>query len=77
MFGARNCPISVVNALICCRFGHDVVATCEYCHSYGDFAFFALSTSILSYIREIAIVGVRSQLSFPFYKADKVVACDH
>ncbi|KAK0442109.1 hypothetical protein EV421DRAFT_594387 [Armillaria borealis] len=40
------------------RFGHDVVATCEYCHSYGDFAFFALSTSILSYIREIAIVGL-------------------
>ncbi|KAK0215640.1 hypothetical protein IW262DRAFT_228005 [Armillaria fumosa] len=40
------------------RFGHDVVATCDFCHSYGDFAFFALSTSILSYIREIAIVGL-------------------
>ncbi|KAG7447007.1 uncharacterized protein BT62DRAFT_97226 [Guyanagaster necrorhizus] len=40
------------------RFGHDVVASCEYCHSYGDFALFALATSILSYICEIAIVGV-------------------
>ncbi|KAK0482419.1 hypothetical protein IW261DRAFT_1396550 [Armillaria novae-zelandiae] len=40
------------------RFGHDVVATCDFCHSYGDFAFFALSTSILSYIREVAIVGL-------------------
>lgn len=42
------------------RFGHNVLTTCTYCQSFEDFALYALPRPILSYIREIAFVGVRS-----------------
>lgn len=41
------------------RFGHNVLTTCTYCHSFQDFGLYALPRAILSYIREIAFVGVR------------------
>lgn len=41
------------------RFGHNVLATCTYCQSFNDFAFYALPRPFLSYIREIAFIGVR------------------
>lgn len=40
------------------RFGHDVVATCAYCQTFGDFGFYALPPALLAYIREIAFIGV-------------------
>lgn len=42
-----------------CRFGHNVLTTCSYCHSYGDFALYAFPGPLLEYVREIAFVGVR------------------
>ncbi|KAF7291934.1 hypothetical protein MIND_01218900 [Mycena indigotica] len=40
------------------RFGHTVVSTCDYCHSFNDFAVFALPSALLSYIWTAAIVGL-------------------
>ena len=40
------------------RFGHNILATCTYCHSTGDFALYALPRAVLSYIREITFIGV-------------------
>ncbi|KAG6816346.1 hypothetical protein H0H87_006761 [Tephrocybe sp. NHM501043] len=39
------------------RFGHNVIATCSYCHSFEDFALYFLPRPIISYIREMAFVG--------------------
>jgi len=40
------------------RFGHNVLATCTYCHSFEDFALYALPRPVMSYIREIAFIGL-------------------
>jgi len=40
------------------RFGHNVLSTCEYCHTYQDYALYALPRPLLSYVREIAVMGV-------------------
>ncbi|KAF7318294.1 hypothetical protein HMN09_00338100 [Mycena chlorophos] len=40
------------------RFGHRVVATCDYCHSFNDFAMFALPDAMLSYIWAATVVGL-------------------
>ncbi|KAF9001157.1 hypothetical protein BDQ17DRAFT_1244802 [Cyathus striatus] len=42
------------------RFGHNVLATCEYCLTYEDFAVYALPRPLLSYVRELAVVGIVS-----------------
>jgi hypothetical protein len=44
-------------------FGHEALATCEYCHSFGDFALYAFPGPLLEYIREIAFVGVSQSFS--------------
>lgn len=40
------------------RFGHNVLTTCTYCHSFEDFALYALPRPVMSYIREIAFIGL-------------------
>ncbi|KAF9030087.1 hypothetical protein BDZ89DRAFT_949992 [Hymenopellis radicata] len=40
------------------RFGHDTVATCEYCRSYADFAFYSLPSAAMAYVREVAVIGL-------------------
>lgn len=40
------------------RFGQIVIQTCEYCHTYDEYALYALPWPLLSYIRETAIVGL-------------------
>ncbi|KAF9057172.1 hypothetical protein BJ165DRAFT_13310 [Panaeolus papilionaceus] len=40
------------------RFGHDVLSSCAYCHSFEDFALYALPGPLVQYIREIAFVGM-------------------
>ncbi|RDB30538.1 hypothetical protein Hypma_007215 [Hypsizygus marmoreus] len=40
------------------RFGHNVLTTCTYCQSFDDFALYALPRLVLSYIREIAFIGL-------------------
>jgi len=40
------------------RFGHTVVATCEHCHSFTDFAIYAIPGFLLSYIKQAAVIGV-------------------
>ncbi|KAF5383280.1 hypothetical protein D9615_005049 [Tricholomella constricta] len=40
------------------RFGHNVLATCTYCHSFEDFALYALPRPVMSYLREIAFLGL-------------------
>jgi len=40
------------------RFGHDTVELCDYCHSFADFALFALPATTLTYLRTIVIVGL-------------------
>ncbi|TFK41443.1 hypothetical protein BDQ12DRAFT_677992 [Crucibulum laeve] len=40
------------------RFGHNVLTGCEYCHNFDDFLLFSIPRPLLSYIREIAIVGL-------------------
>ncbi|KAK7035463.1 hypothetical protein VNI00_011756 [Paramarasmius palmivorus] len=39
------------------RFGHDALATCEYCSVYTDFALYALPGPLLAYLREATLVG--------------------
>ncbi|THU96232.1 hypothetical protein K435DRAFT_664817 [Dendrothele bispora CBS 962.96] len=40
------------------RFGHDVVTSCEFCSTFNDFALYAFPAPLLSYIREIALIGL-------------------
>ncbi|KAG5645513.1 hypothetical protein DXG03_005923 [Asterophora parasitica] len=40
------------------RFGHNVLATCTYCHSFEDFVLYSLPRPVLSYVREIAFIGL-------------------
>lgn len=40
------------------RFGHNVLATCTYCRSAIDFATYAFPRVVLSYIAEIAFIGL-------------------
>ncbi|KAF9457939.1 hypothetical protein BDZ94DRAFT_1227195 [Collybia nuda] len=40
------------------RFGHNVLTMCTYCQSFNDFALYALPRPLLSYIREIAFIGL-------------------
>lgn len=54
------------------RFGHNVLATCTYCHSFDDFALYALPRPVLSYIREIAFIGVSA--SFQLYDHSKLTS---
>jgi len=39
------------------RFGHEVLTACSYCHSFNDYALYALPSSLLEYIREIGFIG--------------------
>ncbi|KAH6917696.1 hypothetical protein BKA70DRAFT_1091351 [Coprinopsis sp. MPI-PUGE-AT-0042] len=48
---------SVDMRLLYFRFGHDVVASCDYCRTYTDYALLALPRPLLSYIREMAFMG--------------------
>ncbi|ESK96635.1 hypothetical protein Moror_6855 [Moniliophthora roreri MCA 2997] len=40
------------------RFGHNALATCEYCSSYTDFALYALPGPLLAYLREATLIGL-------------------
>ncbi|KAF8636356.1 hypothetical protein AX16_011007 [Volvariella volvacea WC 439] len=40
------------------RFGHDALTHCEYCHGFDDFAMYALSPVLVSYILEAAVIGL-------------------
>ncbi|KIJ96971.1 hypothetical protein K443DRAFT_268614 [Laccaria amethystina LaAM-08-1] len=40
------------------RFGHDVFATCDYCQSLSDYALYGLPRPLLSYVREVAVIGL-------------------
>ncbi|KAF8621227.1 hypothetical protein AX15_007943 [Amanita polypyramis BW_CC] len=40
------------------RFGHNVVTTCEHCQTADDYVLYALPRPTLSYLREIALVGL-------------------
>lgn len=40
------------------RFGHDVVAQCDWCHSITDFGIFAMPRAGLEYMRTIVLVGL-------------------
>ncbi|KAG6917621.1 hypothetical protein DXG01_001853 [Tephrocybe rancida] len=40
------------------RFGHNVITTCSYCHSFEDFGLYFLPRPIMSYIREVAFIGL-------------------
>jgi hypothetical protein len=39
------------------RFGQSVLQDCEYCHTYDEYALYALPRPLLEYIRETAVVG--------------------
>ncbi|KIY71370.1 hypothetical protein CYLTODRAFT_369495 [Cylindrobasidium torrendii FP15055 ss-10] len=43
--------------LVFVRFGEDVLAHCDWCHSNTDFVMYALPKALWAYIREAAIVG--------------------
>ncbi|EAU82813.1 hypothetical protein CC1G_11330 [Coprinopsis cinerea okayama7 len=49
---------SLDHRLLYVRFGHDIIAGCDYCQSFGDYALLALPRPLLAYIREMAFVGV-------------------
>ncbi|KAJ6491255.1 hypothetical protein C8R47DRAFT_1045038 [Mycena vitilis] len=40
------------------RFGHSVVATCDYCLSFEEFGMYALPRALLSYIWEATVIGI-------------------
>ncbi|KAF5351152.1 hypothetical protein D9756_008322 [Leucocoprinus leucothites] len=44
--------------LLYVRFGHDAVATCEWCSSFEDFSLSSLPAALLAYIREAGIIGL-------------------
>ncbi|KXN91813.1 hypothetical protein AN958_11963 [Leucoagaricus sp. SymC.cos] len=44
--------------LLYVRFGHDAIATCEWCSSFEDFALFSLPAVLLAYICEAIVIGV-------------------
>jgi len=48
-FDARN---------IFVRFGQSVLQDCEYCHTYDEYALYALPRALLEYVRETAVVGL-------------------
>ncbi|KAK7059738.1 hypothetical protein R3P38DRAFT_2837552 [Favolaschia claudopus] len=40
------------------RFGHDVVSACDYCLSFDEFGLFAVPRALISYIFEVAVIGL-------------------
>ncbi|KIM71348.1 hypothetical protein PILCRDRAFT_54875, partial [Piloderma croceum F 1598] len=48
-FDARNIYV---------RFGQSVLQDCEYCHTYDEYALYALPRPLLEYIRETVVVGI-------------------
>ncbi|PFH47722.1 hypothetical protein AMATHDRAFT_67122 [Amanita thiersii Skay4041] len=40
------------------RYGHNILLTCTHCQSLQDFSLYALPRPLLSYIREITLVGL-------------------
>ncbi|KAJ7636901.1 hypothetical protein FB45DRAFT_789011 [Roridomyces roridus] len=40
------------------RFGHSVVANCDYCRSFDEFGMFALPGALLSYIFQAIVIGL-------------------
>ena len=40
------------------RFGQSVLQDCEYCHTYDEYALYAIPRPLLSYIRETAVAGL-------------------
>ena len=40
------------------RFGQSVLQDCEYCHTYDEYALYALPRPLLEYVRETAVVGL-------------------
>ncbi|KIK70226.1 hypothetical protein GYMLUDRAFT_34716 [Collybiopsis luxurians FD-317 M1] len=39
------------------RFGHETIASCEYCSSWSDFALYALPGAVWEYSREVMMMG--------------------
>ncbi|KAJ4468842.1 hypothetical protein J3R30DRAFT_1612643 [Lentinula aciculospora] len=48
---------SAVMRLLYVRFGHDAIATCEYCTSWDDFSLYVLPGALWEYICEAVIMG--------------------
>ncbi|KAJ3811690.1 hypothetical protein F5876DRAFT_39076 [Lentinula aff. lateritia] len=48
---------SAAMRLLYVRFGHDAVATCEFCISWDDFSLYVLPSALWDYLREVCIVG--------------------
>lgn len=40
------------------RFGQDVVQNCNHCHTFGEYALYALPGIVLLYLRQAAVVGL-------------------
>jgi len=40
------------------RFGQNVVQECDYCHTFGEYAFYSIAGIVLLYLREAAAVGL-------------------
>lgn len=50
--------LRLVNSSLVCRFGQSVLQDCEYCHTYYEYALYAIPRPLLGYIREAAIIGL-------------------
>lgn len=53
---AIEVPASKINT--CYRFGQNVVQDCDYCHTLGEYALYALPGVVLLYLREAFVIGV-------------------
>ncbi|KAJ3729765.1 hypothetical protein C8R42DRAFT_743025 [Lentinula raphanica] len=49
---------SATMRLLYVRFGHDAIASCEYCTAWDDFSLYVLPDALWEYIRETIIIGV-------------------
>jgi len=54
---AHRMPVAMINMLTPFRFGQSVLQDCEYCHTYDEYALYALPRPLLEYVRETAVVG--------------------
>lgn len=57
MLGATLLRIDIIPQLTWDRFGHEAIATCEYCTSWSDFALFVFPGALWDYLREILLIG--------------------
>ncbi|KAJ3747949.1 hypothetical protein DFH05DRAFT_1458193 [Lentinula detonsa] len=48
---------SATMRLLYVRFGHEAIATCEYCTSWDDFSLYVLPSALWDYLREAMIIG--------------------